>query len=71
MSALPAGKSITLCSASGAGYYGSRADDKLDEAVAAITEAAKTGEIGDGKIFIYNVQDVIRIRTGERGEEAI
>ncbi len=46
-------------------------DENLDEAVSAIIEAAKTGEIGDGKIFIYNVQDVIRIRTGERGEEAI
>lgn len=46
-------------------------NDKLDEAVKAITESAKTGEIGDGKIFIFNLQDVIRIRTGERGEEAI
>jgi nitrogen regulatory protein PII len=46
-------------------------DEKLDETVAAISESAKTGEIGDGKIFIYNVQDVIRIRTGERGEAAI
>ncbi len=46
-------------------------DENLDGAVSAITEAAKTGEIGDGKIFIYNLQEVVRIRTGERGESAI
>ena len=46
-------------------------DEKLDEAIKAIIESAKTGEIGDGKIFVYNLQDVIRIRTGEKGEEAI
>ena len=46
-------------------------DEKLDEVVNSILESAKTGEIGDGKIFVYNLQDVIRIRTGERGEEAI
>jgi nitrogen regulatory protein PII len=46
-------------------------DDKLDDVLGIIKENAKTGEIGDGKIFIYNLQDVIRIRTGRRGEEAI
>jgi nitrogen regulatory protein PII len=46
-------------------------DENLGNAVNAISEAAKTGEIGDGKIFIYDLQDVVRIRTGERGEEAI
>lgn len=46
-------------------------DGKLDQAVQAITESARTGEIGDGKIFVYDLQDVIRIRTGEKGEEAI
>ncbi len=46
-------------------------DAKLDDVLNAIQEGAKTGEIGDGKIFIYNLQDVIRIRTGERGEEAL
>ena len=46
-------------------------DENLDRAVAAIADSAKTGEIGDGKIFIYNLQDVMRIRTGERGESAI
>ena len=47
------------------------ADDKLQEVIEAIQQAARTGEIGDGKIFIYNIQDVVRIRTGERGEDAI
>jgi len=47
------------------------ADEKLDNVLNSILENAKTGEIGDGKIFVYNLQDVIRIRTGERGEEAI
>jgi len=47
------------------------AEDKLDEVVDTIQENAKTGEIGDGKIFIYNLLDVIRIRTGEKGKEAL
>ncbi|HEX2939208.1 MAG TPA: P-II family nitrogen regulator [Ruminiclostridium sp.] len=46
-------------------------DEKVDEIVKVLSETAKTGEIGDGKIFIYNIEDVIRIRTGERGESAI
>jgi len=46
-------------------------DEKLEEALSAIQESAKTGEIGDGKIFVYNLEEVIRIRTGERGREAI
>lgn len=46
-------------------------DDKAEEIISTITASAKTGEIGDGKIFIYNLQDIIRIRTGEKGEEAI
>jgi nitrogen regulatory protein P-II 2 len=46
-------------------------EGKVDEVVKAISEAAKTGEIGDGKIFVYNLQDVIRIRTGESGEEVL
>jgi len=45
--------------------------EKLDDALKAIQEGAKTGEIGDGKIFIYDLQDVMRIRTGERGKEAL
>ncbi|MDA8170787.1 MAG: P-II family nitrogen regulator [Nitrospiraceae bacterium] len=46
-------------------------DEKLEEVLAAIQTAARTGEIGDGKIFVYEISDVIRIRTGERGKEAI
>ena len=46
-------------------------DTKLDAAIEAILAAAYTGRIGDGKIFIYNIEEVIRIRTGERGPEAI
>ncbi len=46
-------------------------DDKVDQVVDAICSAAQTGEIGDGKIFVCPVTDVIRIRTGERGEIAL
>lgn len=46
-------------------------DTLVERAVEAIQQAAKTGRIGDGKIFISNVEEVIRIRTGETGEEAI
>ncbi len=45
--------------------------DVVDELVSIITEEARTGEIGDGKIFISSVDDVIRIRTGERGVNAL
>ena len=47
------------------------ADDNLRQVVATISEAARTGRIGDGKIFVTPVEDVIRIRTGETGEDAI
>jgi nitrogen regulatory protein P-II 1 len=46
-------------------------DAMLERTVEAIQTAAHTGRIGDGKIFIYNVEDAIRIRTGERGDDAI
>ena len=46
-------------------------DELVDRAVDTITKAARTGKIGDGKIFVQSVSDVIRIRTGERGPEAI
>ena len=46
-------------------------DDVVERAVEAIMAAARTGRIGDGKIFITNVEEVVRIRTGERGEDAI
>ncbi|AEP36605.1 P-II family nitrogen regulator [Taylorella asinigenitalis] len=46
-------------------------DDEVDSALEAIVEAARTGKIGDGKIFVTNVEQVVRIRTGETGEAAI
>jgi nitrogen regulatory protein P-II 1 len=46
-------------------------DDMVHQVISAITEAAKTGRIGDGKIFVTSVDEVIRIRTGEKGEDAI
>ena len=46
-------------------------DDLVDQAVDAILSSASTGRIGDGKIFISPIEEVIRIRTGERGSDAI
>jgi nitrogen regulatory protein P-II 1 len=46
-------------------------DDMVHQVISAITEAAKTGRIGDGKIFVLPIEEVIRIRTGEKGEDAI
>jgi len=46
-------------------------DDQLDDIIKVITLAAQTGKIGDGKIFVSDLLDVIRIRTEERGDEAI
>ena len=47
------------------------ADDQVERAVDAIQKAARTGRIGDGKIFISSIEEVIRIRTGETGQDAI
>jgi len=47
------------------------ADDMAAKVVEVIEESAKTGRIGDGKIFVTTVEEVIRIRTGERGEDAL
>jgi nitrogen regulatory protein PII len=47
------------------------ADSHLDAAVAAIVKAAKTGKIGDGKVFVSAVEQVVRIRTEEKGESAV
>jgi nitrogen regulatory protein P-II 2 len=44
---------------------------QLDKVVEAITKAARTGKIGDGKIFVYDLEQVVRIRTGETGKEAL
>jgi nitrogen regulatory protein P-II 2 len=46
-------------------------DSIVDQAVAVISKAANTGKIGDGKIFVTNLEQVVRIRTGETGEEAL
>ena len=45
--------------------------DETAKAVDAIVEAARTGEVGDGKIFVYPIADVVRIRTGDRNEQAL
>jgi len=46
-------------------------DEQLDRVIEAITKAANTGKIGDGKIFVVNLEQAIRIRTGETGTDAI
>jgi nitrogen regulatory protein P-II 1 len=46
-------------------------DDLVDKAVQSIVETANTGRIGDGKIFVFDIAEVVRIRTGERGSDAV
>ncbi|MFP3159740.1 MAG: P-II family nitrogen regulator [Hydrogenobaculum sp.] len=46
-------------------------DSEVEKVVETILKSAQTGKVGDGKIFIYNVEETVRIRTGERGESAI
>ena len=46
-------------------------DDMVDACIDAISKAATTGKVGDGKIFITPLEDVVRVRTGERGEDAL
>ena len=46
-------------------------EELVDQALEAISEAARTGKIGDGKIFVYGIEQVIRIRTGETGPDAL
>jgi nitrogen regulatory protein P-II 1 len=46
-------------------------DEQVDAVIAAITQAGRTGEVGDGKIFLSPIVDAVRIRTGERGEAAL
>ena len=46
-------------------------EDFVEPTIQAIMKGAKTGEVGDGKIFVYDLNEVVRIRTGERGNEAI
>jgi nitrogen regulatory protein P-II 1 len=47
------------------------ADDRVEAAVAAIIRGAKTGKIGDGKVFVLPVEQAVRIRTGESGDQAV
>lgn len=46
-------------------------DDQVDAVIESITKAASTGKIGDGKIFVYELEQIVRIRTGETGSDAI
>jgi nitrogen regulatory protein P-II 1 len=46
-------------------------DEQVEEAIKAVVNAAKTGKIGDGKVFVSKIEDAIRIRTGETGEQAV
>jgi nitrogen regulatory protein PII len=46
-------------------------DDRLDAAVGAIVKAAKTGKIGDGKVFVSHIEEAVRIRTEEKGQSAV
>ena len=46
-------------------------EEKVDQAVEVIERSSKTGDVGDGKIFVVPVEECVRIRTGERGEEAL
>ena len=47
------------------------ADARVDEVINAVVSVARTGQVGDGKIFVSDVADAVRIRTGERGEDAL
>ena len=46
-------------------------DNQVEDVINTIMEAAQTGRIGDGKIFVIDLQETVRIRTGERGEDAV
>ena len=46
-------------------------DDLLDQCLEAISQSANTGKVGDGKIFVFDLQNVVRIRTGETGSDAV
>lgn len=46
-------------------------DEDVEDAIEAVREGAATGEVGDGKVFVYPIEEVVRVRTGERGEEAL
>ena len=46
-------------------------NEQLDEVVAAIVDTARTGKIGDGKVWVMDVEELVRVRTGERGNDAL
>jgi nitrogen regulatory protein P-II 1 len=46
-------------------------DEQVDDVIRVVTEAGRTGDVGDGKIFLWRIDDAVRIRTGERGEAAL
>jgi Nitrogen regulatory protein PII len=46
-------------------------DDQVQDIIGKVTKRVKTGNVGDGKIFVYNVEEAVRIRTSESGEDAI
>ncbi len=46
-------------------------DDMLDQVIEAIEKSARTGKIGDGKVFVFDLENVVRIRTGESGKDAL
>jgi len=46
-------------------------NEKVEEVISTIIQSAKTGEVGDGKIFVSNIEEAIRIRTGERGNQGL
>jgi nitrogen regulatory protein PII len=46
-------------------------DNRVEEVLTALTNAARTGKIGDGKIFVYEVLEAVRIRNGDRGDAAL
>ncbi|HYM15293.1 MAG TPA: P-II family nitrogen regulator [Dehalococcoidia bacterium] len=46
-------------------------DDQLEPVLQAIADSARTGAVGDGKVFVSTIDDVMRVRTGERGEQAV
>jgi triosephosphate isomerase len=65
------GQSAVNADLLGALLHPSPACDRVDMAVKAIIKSAKTGKIGDGKIFVTHIEEAIRIRTEERGENAV
>ena len=62
---------LAVADLAGAGGLGDRLDHALDQVIEAIEKSANTGKIGDGKIFVFELEQVVRIRTGETGADAL